>query len=122
MFNNVVLLIVAVILALILFPIGFIYAIFHLIFAHNTKESFKYISNFFRSIALSIDQLGNVVCQYLFNAVFIKRYGIKFGNEDETVSSVLGKNKNKGTLRFLGKTLDRLLNLFEEDHAVKAIQ
>ncbi len=73
-------------------------------------------------IALGIDQLGNVVCARLFNFFLITKEGYQFGNEDETISSVLGKNKKQNTLRFLGKLLDLILDQIDRNHSIKSIE
>ena len=72
-------------------------------------------------LAIAKDQYGNVICQYVFNHLLIKKTGYKFGNADETVSSVIGKNKLNNTLTFLGRTLDNILDFFDENHSVKSI-
>ncbi len=73
-------------------------------------------------IALGIDQLGNVVCKHLFNITLIKKDGYKFGNEDETISSAIGKNKKINTLTFTGRLLDWFLDIIDKNHSIKAIE
>jgi hypothetical protein len=106
-----ILLIIAILLAIILFPIGFSVAMFY---PKRGKYMYK--------IALGIDQLGNVVCKHLFNITLIKKGGYKFGNEDETISSVLGKNKRTNTLTLFGIALDMLLELIDKNHNIDAIE
>lgn len=112
-----VLLIVAIVLSGILFPIGFIYAI--------TKKFFKAVGGFFFAIALSIDQSANVICSELFNDVLLKndaKNKVMFGDPDKTISFVLGKNLLNGSLNRFGIALTKFLNLIEKDHVFKAIQ
>lgn len=104
-------LIVAIVISIILFPIGFLFSMFY-------PERKKYIYK----IALGIDQLGNVVCARLFNFFLIDITGHKFGNEDETISGVIGKNKRTNTLTGLGVALDCILELLDKNHSVKAIE
>ena len=73
-------------------------------------------------IAISIDQLGNVVGSVPFNFLFIKRDGVKFGGEDDTISYILGRNYHRGTLTRFGSFMARLLNKLERDHLDKAIE
>lgn len=82
--------------------------------------SFARINNFFYWIAFSMDQTGNVLCQYLFNDLLITNKGHRFGNPDETVSHVLGKNKLQGTLTRLGKMICGILNLLDKNHVENA--
>jgi hypothetical protein len=105
-------LIIAIILSIILFPIGFIISMFY-------PKREKYLFN----IALGIDQLGNIVCAKLFNLTLIYPSSIyKFGNEDETISGVIGKNKRANTLTFTGRLLDKLLDIIDKNHSIKAIE
>jgi 8-oxo-dGTP diphosphatase len=104
-------LVVAILLAVILFPIGFLFSMFY---PKRGKYMYK--------VALAIDQLGNVVCARLFNFFLIDIEGHKFGNEDETISSVLGKNKRTNTLTLFGILLDVLLELIDKNHNIKAIE
>lgn len=112
--RGLILLLIAFILSAILLPIGFLYQCVSTLLKSLNKYLFK--------IAKSIDQLGNVVCVGLFDSILIKKSSInKFGNEDETISSVLGRNKKAGTLTVIGKALSWLLNTIEKDHVEKAI-
>lgn len=103
-------LLTAILLAVILFPVGFIMQIWR----GGTKYLFK--------IAMGIDQLGNVVCATLFNRTLIKSTGYKFGYEDEVISSVLGKNERDGTLSGAGALICKLLNAIDKGHAERNIE
>jgi hypothetical protein len=109
-----VLLIVALLLSAVILPVGFSFQII--------TALFKGIDRYLFRMAKSIDQFGNVVCEHLFNATLIKKNGYKFGNEDVTISHVLGKNEQTGTLSLLGRLLSRLLNRIDKDHNQKAIE
>lgn len=73
------------------------------------------------NLAIAKDQYGNALGKYLFNFILIKNNGYKFGNIDETISSVIGKNKIGNTLNLLGRFLDKILNLLEKNHSIKSI-
>ncbi len=105
--------ITALFLFVILAPIGFIVAMF---------DSWSNIKKYFFGMAISIDQMGNVVCSKFFDWLLIDSDGYKFGDEDETISSVLGKNNKLGTLSKWGMFLDAILSLFEENHSIKSIE
>jgi hypothetical protein len=109
--KNILLLLLAILICLLLFPIGFIIGI---LFSNWNEYLF--------SICISLDQLGNVVCSRLFDAILIKNNGYKFGNEDETISSVLGKNKLINKLSIFGIILDKLLDTIEKNHTIKSIE
>lgn len=113
---------VSTILALVLYPIGFIYSTLTHIFRFGWVETDKYL---FRC-AIATDQHGNTFLAKLFNDTLIKsKNGVtsyKFGYQKETISSVLGKNKVLGTLTKLGKFLDWILHILDTDHSIKSIE
>jgi hypothetical protein len=47
--------------------------------------------------------------------------GHRFGDIEETISSVLGKNQLTGTLTGLGKALVWILDKIDNNHAIKSI-
>lgn len=95
-------------------PFSFVYVVF-------IKKKFKWerLSGYFRSVAIDIDRFGNHHFRSLFNALLIKQNGYPFGDFRETISSVLGKNIEKGTLTTCGRVLVFILS---EKHCIKAIQ
>ena len=107
---NFILYTVAYILGVSIIPFGMVYALFK-----------RDLSSYFFKLALSLDQLGNVAMSRLFNDILIKPNRDRFGDEDETISSVLGKNQLNGTLKPLGKFLVNVLDKFEKDHSIKSI-
>lgn len=112
-------LLTAILLAAIILPVGLLYTLIGITCFQNQKK--VRLNNYLYLVALSIDQMGNVVAAYLFDDTLIrKRKGYRFGNPDETISGVLGKNKN--VLRRCGQWLYRLLNRIEKNHCEKAIE
>jgi hypothetical protein len=109
--------IISLLLLIITGPLGFIYGIFHGLFTSGIRG----IGEYFLKIAISIDQLGNVLMQHLLNLIWIKKGGYKFGNRDETISSALGRNKKLGTLTTFGRSIDRILDLIDPDHSLNSI-
>lgn len=80
------------------------------------------LGKYFLTSAIAVDQLGNVMCQDLFNSLLIKDDSTPFGNEDETISSVLGKNQVKNNLTKIGRCLNWLLNLLDPNHSIDSIE
>jgi len=111
-----ILLLIAVLLSIILYPLGWIYSII------TFRGSLKKLGKWWYVMAVSVDQLGNVVMSTLFNDILIRKYGIEFGDEDHTVSMVLGVNKKIGTLTPLGKFIADVLNKIDPNHVEKAIE
>lgn len=112
---GILLLLIAFILFIFTAPLGFIFGVFYNLY------SFTKTGEYFLKIAISVDQLGNVVMQHLLNTLFIKKGGYKFGNRDETISSVLGKNRAAHTLSVMGKSVDAVLDFIESKHSLNAI-
>lgn len=106
---------IATILLYILSPFLIVYNIL-------MSASFKSVSDYFFKIAVSLDQLGNVIGANFFNHVAITENGHKFGNEDETISSVLGRNYKTGTLKLLGRSLRYYLDKIQPNHCVNSIE
>jgi len=111
-----ILLVIAVLMSIVLYPIGWVYSII------TFRGSFKKLGSWWFIMAVSVDQLGNVVMSTLFNDLLIKKYGHKFGDEDQTISMVLGVNKAMGTLTRFGKLIADILNKIDPNHVEKAIE
>lgn len=101
---------------------GLLCTLFISFFKRKLGNGILNVSQYLRTVAVSIDQLGNVVCKDLFDLTLIKKEGYLFGNPDETISGVLGKNQLKNTLSGVGKILNKILNSIEEDHSIKSIE
>ena len=115
LFVNIILLILSLLLAVVFFPVGWVHGLITL------RLSISRLSHYFLTIALSIDQLGNVILAPLFNQIMIKRNGYKFGDEDETISYVLGRNQITETLSKLGNLLANLLDFIDKNHCAKTV-
>jgi len=109
--------VISIILLLSTGVFGFIYGTFHSL----VKRGFRGLGEYFLEIAISIDQLGNVLMQHLLNVLWVRRGGYAFGNRDETISSALGRNKRSGTLTGFGQVIDRLLDLIDPNHSLNSI-
>lgn len=109
--KGVILLLVAIVLCVLLFPVGFAIGLI------PQKRN-----NYLYDICIGLDQLGNIVCATLFNLFLIKKNTPSFGNPDETISSVIGKNKLNNNLTILGKLLDLLLESLDKNHTINSIE
>ena len=105
-----------------LLVVGMLYAFLSYLFSFRFRRYWNKVSTYFRACAISIDQLGNVFCAELFNDLLIKDDSNPFGDEDETISSVLGKNQLKNNLTKLGQLLNSLLNLIDNNHSINSIE
>jgi len=108
------------IIAIILYiPLTVINA-FLVLFKYGWK--FKTINDFFYETAIDIDRFANRNFRTLWNETLRKEGGYKFGDERETVSSALGKNKRDNTLTKTGKILCSILDFLDENHCLKSIK
>jgi len=116
-FIGILLFLISIVLLVVTGPLGFIYGIFHSLFT----KGFRGLGEYFLKIAISIDQLGNVMMQHLLNVLWIKKGGYRFGNRDETISSALGRNNQLETLTGFGKAIDRFLDFIDPNHSLNSI-
>jgi hypothetical protein len=72
--------------------------------------------------AIADDQHANAYMAKVLNDTMVKPGGPKFGNPDETLSSVYGKGYVTGKLRLFGIGVDKVLEKFEENHSEKSIE
>ena len=117
-----ILFIISILLTILTVPFGIVYTVIKFIYRNKFRLLFKISNGYFYKFAFAIDQMGNVAMQDLFNDIFILKEGYKFGFEDETISSVLGKNEVLKTLTSLGKILVKVLNFIDPNHALNSIE
>ncbi|QJD79565.1 hypothetical protein [Spirosoma rhododendri] len=115
------LLFIALVLALLFFPAGILTTLIRSLIRWKRVSFSAYIAQAARSLALSIDRMGNVVCSDLLELTMTRDTGnYLFGNSVETISLVLGMNKHLGTLTRFGTGLAWLLNLIDPGHVERA--
>lgn len=118
-----VLLVIAIVLMILTGWIGLAYTILTFLFRLRLLDLLRGLNKLLLKMAVSIDQLGNVVMQELFNVIIIKKTSVdKFGNEDETISSVIGKNQLTNSLTKFGKFLNNILNALDRNHSLNSIE
>ncbi len=108
---------VSLILLILTGPFGFLYGLLFSLFTKGLGGTGEYLLK----IAVSVDQLGNVLMQHLLNVLWIKKGGYKFGNRDETISSALGRNKKLGSLTHFGNLVDKILDKLDPNHSLNSI-
>jgi hypothetical protein len=78
--------------------------------------------DYFLDTAATVDRYGNRDLRKLWNSTLIRKESQHhFGNIDETISSVLGKNQREKTLTYTGKFLAWILDTIDKDHCKKSI-
>jgi len=112
-----VILIVAITLLYLLLPIIAVFMIIKYLFTGNKRM----LAVWFYRTARAIDVFANVNGAEFFNSIFISEGGYKFGNPQETISSVIGKNQRDKTLSIAGQILRWLLDKISDDHCLNSI-
>ena len=108
---------IALILIAILSPFVIVYTTVKYAIKNNLETWYALMDKYNFTIAISLDQLGNVMFQELFNDILItKDAEMKFGDEDETISIVLAANYENDTLKTTGKILVYILELLDKGH------
>ena len=111
------LLLIALILLFLLLPLVCVYMFLKYLFSGNGRM----ITVWACKTARSIDVFANVEASELFNDALIKKGGYKFGNRQETISSVVGKNQRDNTLTKMGKGLRYILDKIDKNHCIDSI-
>jgi len=107
-------------IALILFVPLTIINFFVVLFNYGLK--WITINQFFHETAVDIDRFGNRNFRTLWNVTLKLKNGYKFGDDRETISSALGKNKRDNTLSKTGNILCVVLDFLDENHCIKSIK
>ena len=128
--HSLILLLVALALAVVLLPLGLLRTLGEIWFRvfipsgknSPSKKGLWYLWGIFRSVAIWIDQIGNSVCRDMLNRLLITSGWYSFGKVQETISSVLGKNQETGTLTFFWAMIVKLLDTLDKNHCKDSIQ
>lgn len=119
---SIVLLTIAIVLLKYLFIPAMAVTLVVVFWKKKFYQGINRLSRILYTAALSIDQFANVAFQEFWNLTLRKNTGYKFGNPDETISGVLGKNKRDGTLSGIGKALDYILDKLDPGHSINSIE
>ncbi len=74
---------------------------------------------YFWNLLISIDQFIAVLFSPILNRLISGKH--KFGDPDETISSVLGKNVKDNSC-FVCKGICKILNIFQKGHCLDSIE
>lgn len=102
-----------------------LFIIAYILFLPLTIINFFVVKNkkgYFKNSAINIDKFANREFRTLFNkTLIVQNSAFKFGNINETLSSVLGKNKKLGLLTKTGKVICFILDFLDKNHCEKSI-
>ncbi len=100
---------------------GIVYAV--VIGITNTQEDDEpKFHKYLWEVSRSIDQTLNAILLFPLNDFMRKPKGTNYGNPDETISGVTGKNQLSNSLTWFGKAVNWMLNKLEKDHCINAIE
>ena len=116
------LLILSILLVVVFTVLSFIYTIFYTAFTLKFQTGINNFGSYMSKMALALDQFGNVSCSTLLQITLSKKGGFKFGDEDDTVSYILGRLKYQKKLTIFGKLMVLILHLIERNHVELAIE
>lgn len=80
------------------------------------------VRNYFTDVWIMISALVNVFGREIWNKVFIKRNGYRFGSRRDRFGYVVAINKRLKTLTKGGLWVARILNFFNKNHLEKTIK
>lgn len=132
LFNSLILLISALILGLIVLPIGFIYDLCWSVYKANfvkffkrffliINEILKVIASMIEQLAIGIDQIGNVMGGELIEDCITAEEDTTFRKSGITISASVGKLEYENKLNKTGWWLTKLLSkVFGNEHSVRA--
>jgi hypothetical protein len=100
---------------------GIFYAIIVSIIKKREENEPKF-ADFIWKIAASIDQTLNACLLFPLNDFMRLPNGVNYGNIDETISGVTGKNQLKNKLTWFGKSVNWFLSQLEKNHSINSIE
>jgi len=118
---NIIIFLVAILLLLTIGIYGVIYTMIVSVFKFKTVSFLKYWGDFFYSINVGIDKIGNVFLSMFLNEYTIKDKSYPFGNINHTISHVLAFNYINGNLKPLGKFIVDVLERLDPGHMDKSL-
>ena len=120
--QGITLLISAIILTTIFTIISILGTLLFNLITLKFQTSINQLGKYMRKMAKSISHFANVSCAGALRFLLVKANGgYYFGDQNDHISYVLGRNKYKGKLKILGKFIVWILNLIESNHVERAI-
>lgn len=127
-------LLVAILLSIILFPLGIIYILFIQVFIKNQvgyfwfnyiiaiiKQIWFLIMHLFHTIAYELDVLGNVIVGDLIELFITRERDTWFANKSHTISQSIGNLEYNNKINSFGKWLSKILSfILGKNHCINA--
>ena len=101
--------------------LGVIYSLITCVIRKNEANEPTF-SEYLWHLATSIDQTLNTCLLFILNDLMRLPKGTNYGNMDETISGVTGKNQLSNSLTWFGKAVNWFLSKLEKDHSIKSIE
>jgi len=120
--QGLILLIAVVILATIFTIFSIIGTVFYNLITLKLQTSINQFGAYMKKTAMAIGYFLNITCAGSLRFLMVKKQGgHMFGDVNENISYVLGRNKYKGKLKIFGKFIVWILSLIESNHVEKSI-
>ena len=100
---------------------GIVYALIVSLFKKRENNE-PIFSEYLWHLAASIDQTLNACLLFALNDLMRLPKGTNYGNIDETISGVTGKNQLSNSLTWFGKGVNWCLSKLEKNHSIKSIE
>lgn len=120
--QGITLLIVAFVFTAFFAILSFIFDPIYYLITLKWQTGLNHLGDWFKKLAISIDQFGNASAATMLNLALRKKGGIDFGDEDDTISYVIGRNYYHGSLTIFGKIIRLILHIIDRNHVEKAVE
>ena len=113
--------ILSVILTYAFAPFLVIYNVIRAFVTKGLKGGYRYLDDYFRRVAVSVDVMGNTTGDQAWNDFWIKEDRHHPFGRLETISKAMGINDAIGNLTKFGRVMGAILNFIDRDHLKKSI-
>jgi len=115
------LLIIAIIFTSFFAILSVIFDPIYYLIALKWQSGLNHLGDWFKKLAISIDQFGNASSATMLNFALRKKGGIDFGDEDDNISYIIGRNYYHNSLTIFGHLIRIMLHLIDRHHVQKAV-
>lgn len=113
--------ILSVILTYAFAPFLVVYNIIRAFVTKGFKGGYRYLDEYFRRVAVSVDVMGNTTGDQAWNDFWVKEDSYYPFGRLETISKVMGINDAINNLTKFGRIMGSALNFIDRDHLKKSV-
>tara|TARA_R110000772_G_scaffold51709_4_gene118591 strand:+ start:161 stop:622 length:462 start_codon:yes stop_codon:yes gene_type:complete len=115
------LLILAIVFTAFFVILSFIFDPIYYLIRLKWQSGLNHLGDWFKKLSISLYQFGNASAATMLNFALRKKGGIDFGDEDDTISYVIGRNYYHNSLTIFGHMIRLILHLIDRNHVQKAV-